>query len=455
MTTRAQVSGYRFGLARAEHALVRRDARMLHDPMRSQFRALIAGAVVALLVVAGAGIYGLIAPAPSVAQAKIVTSDAGGLYVLVDDVMHPVPNLASARLVVGEPLPAKTVAQSAVSRYPRGSALGIPGAPVALPGPADRAVSSWSVCDDPAGGTAVVAGTLAADPAPSPTGALVRSGSGEWLLYQQQQRGGWRPVRARVQPSSTAVRRALGIDGATARPISPALLNAFPAEPELAVPEIAGRGGPGPGALRAEPVGTVIRLLGVDGRASYFVVLAEGVQPLSVAAAEALRGADVGSAGSVREVSPGVLSRVPVVHRLPLEHFPAGPVALTPAGAVLCRRWEYAGSSAAARESLTVTERLPLPTGARVVGLRAGDGDGPALDGAYLRPGTGERVEVAGAQYYVTDAGVRYRLVGEDVGTVLGLPTAARPAPWPVLSLLPAGPQLARESALVERDLPR
>ena len=53
MTTRAQVSGYRFGLARAEHALVRRDARMLHDPMRSQFRALIAGAVVALAMLPG------------------------------------------------------------------------------------------------------------------------------------------------------------------------------------------------------------------------------------------------------------------------------------------------------------------------------------------------------------------------------------------------------------------
>ena len=38
LTTRAQVSGYRFLLQRAEHALVRRDARMLHDPMRAQRR---------------------------------------------------------------------------------------------------------------------------------------------------------------------------------------------------------------------------------------------------------------------------------------------------------------------------------------------------------------------------------------------------------------------------------
>ncbi|MFC0314248.1 type VII secretion protein EccB [Gordonia phosphorivorans] len=455
MTTRAQVSGYRFGVARAEHALVRRDARMLDDPMRAQFRALLAGAVVAVLLAAGAGIYGLISPAPSVAEAKIIASDTGGLYVLVDDVMHPVPNLASARLVVGEPLSARTVSHGAVSRYPRGSALGIAGAPAALPGPDRRESSTWSVCDDPAAGTAVIAGSLTAEAAPSAAGALVRSPAGEWLIYHPGGEGRRRPVRARVQGTATAVRRALGLDGATARPISQALLNAFPAEPELAVPEIAGRGGPGPGALADVPVGTVIRSLGVDDRPSYFVVLADGVQPVSVAAAEAVRGADRDSAGAVRQVSPGAMSAVPVVHRVPLDHFPAGPVTLAGASTVLCRRWEYAAGAAAARETWTITPHLPLPSGARVVPLRAGDGTGPALDGAYLRPGTAERVQIAGAEYYVTDAGVRYRLVGEDTAAMLGLPAAGRPAPWPVLSLLPSGPTLAREAALVARDLPR
>lgn len=42
-TTRWQVNGYRFLVRRMEHALVRRDVRMLHDPMRSQSRALAVG----------------------------------------------------------------------------------------------------------------------------------------------------------------------------------------------------------------------------------------------------------------------------------------------------------------------------------------------------------------------------------------------------------------------------
>ncbi|WP_344782410.1 type VII secretion protein EccB [Gordonia caeni] len=455
MTTRAQVSGYRFGLARAEHALVRRDARMLHDPMRAQFRAVIAGAVLAVLLVAGAGIYGVIRPAPSVADARIVAADTGGLFVLVDDVMHPVPNLASARLVAGAPLPAKTVAQRSVSSYPRGPALGIPGAPASLPGPADERESVWTVCDDPAAGTAVLAGPPSAEPAVPRAAALVATSAGKWLLYHRERDGRQTPVRARLAADEVAVRRALGLDGAPARPISQALLNAFPAEPDLSVPDITGSGAPGPGPLRELPVGTVIRSLGVDDRPSYFVVLRDGVQPLSAPAAEAVRGADVASPGAVRQVSPGVLTAVPVVHRLALDHFPAAPPQLADAGEVLCRSWSHAGGPGPARESMVVSAHLPLPGGARVVTLGSADGDGPGLDGVYVRPGTAERVAVPGGEYYVTDAGVRYRLVDVQVGEILGLPGAARPAPWPVLSLLPAGPQLARESALVARDLPR
>jgi hypothetical protein len=35
-TTRLHVSGYRFLVRRMEHALLRGDIRMLHDPMRAQ-----------------------------------------------------------------------------------------------------------------------------------------------------------------------------------------------------------------------------------------------------------------------------------------------------------------------------------------------------------------------------------------------------------------------------------
>lgn len=451
LTTRAQVSGYRFGLVRAEHALIARDARMLHDPMRSQLRALIAGGVLAVLLLAGAGIYGLVRPAPSVGDARIVVADGGGMFVLIDGVMHPVPNLTSARLVVGEPLAAKTVGQQSVNAYPRGPALGIVGAPAALPGPADPAVSAWAVCDDPAAGTAVLTGPLAGGAAPAQAAALVRTAGGDWLIYQQVRDGRLRPVRARVGAEAVAVRRALGIDGAAVRPISQALLNALPAERDLAVPEIPDAGRPGPGTLADTAIGSVIRVRGVDGGLSYFVVVPGGVQPVSAPAAEAVRGDDPAAASDVREVPPGLLTTVPVVHRVALDHFPVVRPMLVGAEPVLCRSWEQ--TSSGRREGLVVQRHLPLPEGARVVSLSAADGLGPGLDGVYLRPGTGERVTVGGTEYYVTDAGVRFPLADAQIATVLGL-GAARPVPAAVLGLLPAGPQLSREAALVARDVP-
>lgn len=97
LTTKAQVNGYRFLLKRLEHALVRRDVRMLHDPMRSQLQALIVGTVLGLLVLGGCGIWGLIRPQGSVGDAKIVISKStGSMYVIVEDTLHPVLNLASA-----------------------------------------------------------------------------------------------------------------------------------------------------------------------------------------------------------------------------------------------------------------------------------------------------------------------------------------------------------------------
>ncbi|WP_415045520.1 type VII secretion protein EccB [Gordonia sp. (in: high G+C Gram-positive bacteria)] len=453
MTTRAQVSGYRFVLTRAEHALIRRDARMLADPMRAQSRALLGGLVVAVLLLAGAGIYGLVRPAPSVGDATIVAADGGGLFVLVEGTLHPVPNLASARLVAGVALPVRSVSTRSMSSYPRGPALGIAGAPAALPGPADGDRSVWTVCDDPAAGTAVLAGAPTGAPAPAATGALVRAGETQWLLYRLDTRSGSRPVRARIGADAVAVRRALGLDGVVPRPVSEALLNAFAVQPELAVPPVPGRGGPGPGRLRDVAVGTVIRSLGVDDAPSYFAVLADGIQPLTPIAAQALRGVDTDDAGAIRQVSPGALTEVPVVRRLPVDAFPDRVPELVDTTAVLCWSWSRTGTETP-RETMRTSAHLPLPDGARAVSLSAADGVGPGLDGVYLRPGTGEHLRVPGGDFYVSDAGVRFRIADAETGRVLGL-GAPRAAPWSVLSLLPEGPALAREPALVARDLPR
>ena len=100
-TTRWQVSGYRFLVRRMEHALVRRDVRMLHDPMRSQSRALAVGVAAACLGLAACAALALFRPQDKIGNAAIVVGkDSGAMFVVMDGALRPVLNLASARLIV-------------------------------------------------------------------------------------------------------------------------------------------------------------------------------------------------------------------------------------------------------------------------------------------------------------------------------------------------------------------
>ena len=71
-TTRIQVSGWRFMFHRLEHALVRRDTQMLHDPMRSTSRAMIVGVILAVLAGVGAVVWSFLSPQAKLGDADIV-----------------------------------------------------------------------------------------------------------------------------------------------------------------------------------------------------------------------------------------------------------------------------------------------------------------------------------------------------------------------------------------------
>src|SRR5690349_16367603 len=93
-TTRLHVSGYRFLVRRMEHALLRGDISMVHDPLRAQSLSLIAGCVLAVIGVAVCAMLAFFRPNTPVGDAAIVMArDSGALYVRVGDTLHPVPNL--------------------------------------------------------------------------------------------------------------------------------------------------------------------------------------------------------------------------------------------------------------------------------------------------------------------------------------------------------------------------
>ena len=65
-TTKSQVQAYRFVLRRMEHALVRKDAVMLHDPMRTQARATAVGIILGILGLAGFALYSVFRPTSTI-----------------------------------------------------------------------------------------------------------------------------------------------------------------------------------------------------------------------------------------------------------------------------------------------------------------------------------------------------------------------------------------------------
>src|SRR5688500_16155457 len=103
-TTKSQVQAYQFVLRRMQSALVRRDAVLLNDPLRTHSRATIARVVLAAVGVLIFVIWGLLSPMPAVPDAgKIVIGEQSGtVYVVVGNPKRLIPtfNLASARLLL-------------------------------------------------------------------------------------------------------------------------------------------------------------------------------------------------------------------------------------------------------------------------------------------------------------------------------------------------------------------
>ena len=108
LTTKVQVSGWRFLLRRVEHAIVRRDTRMFDDPLQFYSRAVSAGIIIAVLVCLGAALLAYFKPlGKRGGDTLLVDRTTNQLYVVMPDSgqLRPVYNLTSARLVLGNPAP--------------------------------------------------------------------------------------------------------------------------------------------------------------------------------------------------------------------------------------------------------------------------------------------------------------------------------------------------------------
>ena len=443
--SRLQLSGHRFLLRRLERAVLLGDAAD-DDPVRRQPLSLAVGALVAVLVMAGCALLGWLRPPAGLGDGLILMDRvSGALYVRVDGTVHPVLNLASARLIAGVSDDPRPVAATDLANAKRGPLLGIPGAPGPIGAALSAQESAWTVCDDAV--TTVIAGPVVTDgavPGLAPDEAvLVSSVSGTtYLLYDGR--------RAVVDPTDPVTVRALHLEDRIPRPASPALLSVIPEAPVITAPDIPDAGSPGPQSLSGFMVGDVVRVERADGT-EYFVILAGGVQRIGAVAADLIKFASARPDTDITAVAPTAISDVPILGALPVAEFPdrIGPP-LTGDVAVLCASW------AAGRVAIRAGAGSPIGEGHVPVVLAQADGGGPAVDAVFMPPGRSAYVGVRDTDVtgsLVADTGVRYPVADGDTARILGLADGPVPAPWQLVAMLPSGPELRRAAALVARDV--
>ncbi|KUI16975.1 type VII secretion protein EccB [Mycobacterium sp. GA-1285] len=450
-TTKLQISGHRFLRRRMQHALVRGDVQMLDDPMRAQGLSLSAGSVLAVIGLGVAAVLAFLQPRGALGDAPIVmVRDTGALYVRIDQNLHPVLNLASARLITASAAQPRLVSSSAVDRAARGVTLGIPGAPDAIGPPIAPNESEWSVCEDDSVSTALV-GPVGEKRAA--TGSVLVSAAGEgaattYLLFHGR--------RAKVDLRNPAVVRALALDGVAPRTVTHTLLGTVPEVPEIAAPTIRDAGAPAPAPLHGLRVGTVIRVPHTESP-QHYVVLRTGVQRIGVVAADLIRFTQPQGAREIVTVEPGAIGAVPVVDELPVGDFPEHVRATT--DPVVCAQWRWSpGSESVVTETVTGDAILGE---SRPVRLAQADAAGGRIDAFGMSGGRTAYVRAAGVTgdgarngtlFLVSDAGVIFGIRDQETAKRLGLTGDPLPAPWPLLARLPHGPELSVEAASVARD---
>lgn len=428
------------------------------------------GAVLAILGLAVAGALALFRPRDVIGDAVILAGkDTAALYVVENGVVHPVTNLASARLVVGRADTPTRVAEDQLQQRPAGPLIGIIGAPSALPADSEDPLPTWTACDTMQSGSAVPAATsilLTQEPVSGDRATAL--GAGQGMLWSNDGRTYLvhNGVRSQVDLADRAVVRALGLDPSRVTPASSAVLESVREAPPIVAPVIPRVGEQPRYNLGGRPVGSVVEVERNDG-AEYYLLLDDGVQQVPSTVAELVRFSDVRADSSITVVGPGELAAIPTTTSpVAVDAVPTRQLELLDRGdqSVHCLSWTPTSTAGAetvyADVRLLVARQVPVPDGMQLTAFAGADGAGPLIDDVYVdRPagyfavatGAGTSESRRDAAFVVANTGVRYGVADAESRDALGLGHATM-GPWPILKLLPEGPVLARDRARVLHD---
>lgn len=397
------------------------------EPVRHG-RTLIGGLVLALLIVAGAALLGLLKPTVPNGwdqSGLVIGKGSGARFVAIHGRLFPVSNTASARLTVAQtgPWQVTFVPDDLIAKLPPGPSIGIPGAPDKLPDPGSLVQSGWTSCTDTQGGvTTTISPTPLSSVAHGRAEAVTADGA-TWLIANGERH----LIPNRIV---AAVLRNLRLDAAPT-PVPGIWLDLVPVGSTLqpfTVPGVGTRASGGPPALA-----TVGEVMNVDGR--YDVRTRQGLAVLSPFAYAVYVAAGQGL--HLRHNEPVSTADVAGLGISQASFVPADwPSSVKPySGDAPCLQLRTTGGHATA-ELATATSKAALA-----------DKAGRA---ALVTPSAGALVRTDGGKTYLIDAlGHAYDVDGADSVGALGYAGVAQA---PVLSswldLFVPGPVLSYAAVL-------
>lgn len=147
-----QLQAYQFLLQRVVSALAVQETDPELPPYRRPTTAAVGGVVITAIALLVMWVFGLVVPGnrPFTATDVVaVEKETGARHVLIDGRLHPVANYTSALLALDRPAAVRSVSRRSLEGVPRGSRIGIAGAPDALPDAKSLLTGGWSSCSRP------------------------------------------------------------------------------------------------------------------------------------------------------------------------------------------------------------------------------------------------------------------------------------------------------------------
>lgn len=245
-------------------------------------RAVVGGAVLAVLVVGGSALFGFLRPGlpDDWNQNKLVISrESASRYVATDDgVLNPVLNTSSARLVLPPSDYAVVFApDDEIAGQRIGDTIGIIGAPDTLPAPDELVQTGWTSCIDRRGSTMLrLAEQPGAEAAGDGAAQVVTANEQVWVLWDQ--------ARYPVAPQDVnGVLLALRLAGNDPLEVPGTWLDLFPEAAALRPVTVPAAGEPFTAGQAPEGavVGSVLVVESVDGTTTRYLLTAEGIAELS------------------------------------------------------------------------------------------------------------------------------------------------------------------------------